>query len=484
MRFHFKSIIHILGMLLIINSVFMLTALPFSIYFQDMQHWAILKAFAITMGAGSLAFFFTRQTERVVKKRDVYIVVTFGWILMALSATLPYLFSGAIHNLTDAFFECISGYTTTGASILKDIEAVAPSILYWRSLTQWIGGMGIIVLTVAILPLIGVGGMQLFVAEAPGISADKLRPRITDTAKRLWVIYIGLTLTETVLLRVFGMTWYDAFNHSLTTMATGGFSTKNASIAHFPNPLIQYTIIIFMFFAGTNFSMMYFGFQGQLKKVWNNDEFRAYFLSIVGLSTVFGLYVGYQLYGDIELGFRDVAFQLVSLITTTGFVSADYTSWAPFLTILCFILLFVGGSAGSTAGGIKTVRHLILAKNGWLDLKRQLHPSAVIPVRLNGKAVSGEITYTVLAFVIIFLITFVIGAMLLAMTGLDLMTAMGASATSLGNVGPGIGSVGPVDNFAWLPPMAKWICSSLMLLGRLELFTVLLLFTPFFWRGN
>ncbi|GJM62141.1 TrkH family potassium uptake protein [Persicobacter diffluens] len=483
-RFHFRSIIHIMGLLLVINSIFMLTALPFSFYFEDDQHWAILMAVLITACSGGLAFFLTLGRERIVKKRDVYIIVTFGWVLMALSATLPYLLSGSIHSLTDAFFECVSGYTTTGASILSDIEAVPPSILYWRSLTQWLGGMGIIVLTVAILPLIGVGGMQLFVAEAPGISADKLRPRITDTAKRLWLIYIGLTATEMVLLRVFGMTWYDALNHSLTTMATGGFSTKNASIAHYPSPWIQYTIVLFMFFAGTNFSMMYFGFQGKLKKVWANDEFRAYFLSIVILSIISGLYVGVNVYDDLELGMRDVTFQLVSLITTTGFVSADYTSWAPSLTIMCFILLFVGGSAGSTAGGIKTVRHLILAKNGWLDLKRQLHPAAVIPVRLNGKAVSGEISYTVLAFVIIFLFIFVVGAMLLAMTGLDLLTAMGASATSLGNVGPGIGKVGPVDNFAWLPPAAKWICSVLMLLGRLELFTVLLLFTPFFWRGN
>ncbi|WP_053406675.1 TrkH family potassium uptake protein [Persicobacter sp. CCB-QB2] len=483
-RFHFRSIIHIMGLLLVINSIFMLTALPFSFYFEDDQHWAILMAVLITACSGGLAFFLTLGRERIVKKRDVYIIVTFGWVLMALSATLPYLLSGSIHSLTDAFFECVSGYTTTGASILSDIEAVPPSILYWRSLTQWLGGMGIIVLTVAILPLIGVGGMQLFVAEAPGISADKLRPRITDTAKRLWLIYIGLTATEMVLLRVFGMTWYDALNHSLTTMATGGFSTKNASIAHYPSPWIQYTIVLFMFFAGTNFSMMYFGFQGKLKKVWANDEFRAYFLSIVILSIISGLYVGINVYDDLELGMRDVTFQLVSLITTTGFVSADYTSWAPSLTIMCFILLFVGGSAGSTAGGIKTVRHLILAKNGWLDLKRQLHPAAVIPVRLNGKAVSGEISYTVLAFVIIFLFIFVVGAMLLAMTGLDLLTAMGASATSLGNVGPGIGKVGPVDNFAWLPPAAKWICSVLMLLGRLELFTVLLLFTPFFWRGN
>lgn len=436
----------------------------------------------ITGSAGFVIWLSTRKNKnKELKKKDGYLIVTFGWLSMSFFGTLPFLLSGAIPNFTEAFFETISGFTTTGASVLSDIESLPKGILFWRSLTQWIGGMGIIVLAVAILPFLGIGGMQLFVAEAPGISPDKVKPRIRQVAKRLWFIYLSLTVIECTLLTLGGMTFYDALNHSLTTMATGGFSTKNTSIAYYESPFIHYVIIVFMFLAGTNFTITYFSIKGRFRKAWKNEEFRNYVLLVVILSVSIAFFVFSSTWEGFEKSFRDSLFQVVSIITTTGYVTADYTEWAPFLKVIFFLLMFVGASAGSTAGGIKIVRHTLLFKNSFLEMKRQLHPSAVIPVRLNGSAVSRDITYNVLAFVMIYLFIFAIGVFLLSFTGVDFDTALGAVATSLGNIGPGLGEVGPVDNFHFISPLGKWLLSALMLLGRLELFTVLMLFTPNFW---
>ncbi len=439
----------------------------------------------VTVVVGLTGYVLTKnQTNGGLKKRDGYLVVTLGWLCMSLFGTLPYQFSGQIPGFADAFFETVSGYTTTGASILNDIEAMSKGILMWRSLTQWIGGMGIIVLTVAILPLLGIGGMQLFVAESPGVTPDKLKPRITDTAKRLWLIYLGLTLLEAGLLKLGGMSYFDAVNHSLTTMATGGFSTKQASIAYFTSPFIQYVIIIFMFLAGSNFTLTYFGLHGQLKKVWGNEEFRFYAGFTLGIGLLVTLVVYLVTESSLEPAFRDAMFQLVSIITTTGFVSADYTSWAPLLTVIFFMLMFVGASAGSTAGGVKVVRHVILLKNSILELRRQIHPTAVLPVRLNNVAVSSEITFNVMAFMIIYFMVFALGSVIISALGYDFNTSVGAVATCLGNIGPGIGKVGPMDNFAFISSAGKWVLSFTMILGRLELFTVLILFTPYYWRKH
>jgi len=437
-----------------------------------------------TIGLGMMIWVLTRSSEKPnIRKREGFLIVSFGWIVMSLSGTLPYIMSGSVVSFTDAFFETLSGYTTTGASIITDLTLIPKDILFWRSMTQWIGGMGIIVLAVAILPILGIGGMQLFVAESPGLKADKLAPKIRDTAKRLWLIYVGLTAAEFLLLRVAGMTWFDALNHAMTTMATGGFSTFNSSAAEF-SPAIQYIITFFMFMAGTSFTLTYFGLVGNFKKVLQNEEFRYYAGITVGLTLAVSVVVA-SVDGDgFEKAFRDTIFQIVSLITTTGFVSADYTSWTPFITMVFFILLFFGGSAGSTAGGVKIVRHIILVKNSILELKRQLHPSAIIPVRLNGRAVDQSITFNVVAFIMTYIIIFALGSVIMTMFGVDLLTAIGSVATSLGNVGPGIGDVGPVDNFAWLPSGAKWFLAILMLIGRLELFTVLILFTPYFWSRH
>ena len=483
MRFNIPIIINFLGLLLVINGLCMLLCLPFSFYFKEEITIHLVSAGLVTFFTGGLGWFATRKIQnRNIRKRDGYLIVTFGWIIMSLFGTLPFLLSGAIPSFTDAFFETISGYTTTGATILTDIEAVPKAILFWRSFTHWIGGMGIIVLTIAILPLLGIGGMQLFVAESPGIAPDKLHPRITVTAKRLWMVYVFLTFAEMVLLMIGGMTFFDAINHAMSTLATGGFSTKNASIAYYDSPFIHYVIIVFMFLAGTNFTLSYFMLRGNFSKLYKNEEFKVY----AGVCLLIGLFVTLSVFKvsdvTLEKAFRDSLFQVLTIITTTGFITADYTTWAPFITFVFFILFFIGGSAGSTAGGIKIMRHIVMAKNTILELKRQIHPSAVLPVRFNTKAVPQNITFNIMAFILIYLLIFFMGSLFMSLLGLDFESAIGTVIATLGNIGPGLGSVGPVFNFAHIPAIGKWFLSFLMLLGRLELFTVLILFTAYFWR--
>lgn len=486
-----------MGLLLLCNGGFMLLATLVSWFYQDGVTLEISTAALLTLFVGTLLMFTTRGHSKEVKIREGYIIVTFGWIFMALSGSLPYLVSEAIPSFTNAFFETMSGYTTTGASILNDIEAIPKGILFWRSLTHWIGGMGIIVLAIAILPLLGIGGMQLFTAESPGPSADKLKPRITDTAKRLWLIYVSYTLAETILLWAAGMTFFDAINHAFSTLSTGGFSTKNASLAFWnDNPLIQYIIILFMLLAGSNFVLSYFAFKGRISKVLHDDEFKWYISFIAGFTAISALIVYFQadvsissidhpmVWGEAESAFRHSLFQVLTVITTTGFVSADFTMWTPFLTILYFGLFFLGGSAGSTAGGVKVMRHIIMIKNGIIEFKRTLHPNAILPVRFNGKSISKEIVFNILGFFILYMLSFIIGAVVLASLGLDFETAIGGAASSLGNVGPAFGGLSPVNNFDMLPDFGKWWTAFLMLIGRLELFTVLILFTPFFWRNR
>jgi trk system potassium uptake protein TrkH len=343
--------------------------------------------------------------------------------------------------------------------------------------------MGIIVLSLAILPILGVGGMQLFVAEVPGPEPDKLHPRIAETAKRLWVIYLGFTLVEALLLFFGGMSVFDAICHSFTTMATGGYSTKQASIAFYDSAYIQYVIILFMFIAGANFTLSYHAFHGRFKKVINNEEFRYYFGFVMVISIIIGTVLYFT--GDdlgVEQSFREALFQVVSIITTTGYATADYLLWVPFLSLMVFALMFFGGSAGSTGGGIKIVRIVLLLKNSALELKRLVHPNAVIPVRLNNKAVSQSIVTNVLAFVVFYILIFGVSTIVMSIMGFDMETSLGAVATSLGNIGPGLGDVGPSATFADIPAFGKWFLAFLMLLGRLELFTVLMLFAPAFWK--
>jgi len=495
---NFKIVISFLGLTAILNGVFMLLATPFSLYHHEEAATGISIAGIITIILGFLMWYFNRNAPKNLQKREGYIIVTLGWLALTLTGALPYLITGAIPNFVDAIFETISGYSTTGSSILTDIESLPKGILFWRSATHWIGGMGIIVLTIAILPLLGIGGMQLFMAEAPGPSTDKMHPRITQTAKRLWLIYVSLTLTEFFLLKIAGMTWFDAINHAMATMSTGGFSTKNASMAYWNHmPIIQYIVIAFMFIAGTNFILTYFALKGRIQKVFQNEEFKYYFFGVIGFSLLITGLIYFSQdptlktsifhpmpWGAFESAFRHATFQVVAIVTTTGFVSADYTMWSSLAMMLVFSLFLIGGSAGSTSGGVKIVRHIIMIKNSILEFKKLLHPNAIIPVRYDGKGISRIIVFNILSFFVLYMLIFIMSAILLTFMGLDFISAIGAAASSLGNVGPALGSLSPVDNYAHLSDTAKIFCSFLMLIGRLELFTVLILFTPFFWRKS
>ena len=491
-----KLISHILGLLLMFNGFAMLISSGVSYLTND----GVLKEMTLTslivIFLGWFLMMLSKKNDRKINKRDAYFIVVLGWLTIVFSGTLPYISTASITSFSNIFFDTMSGYTTTGSTVINDIEALPKSIIFWRSMTHWLGGMGIIVLAIAILPLLGIGGMQLFSAEAPGLTGDKIHPRISDTAKRLWLIYVGLTFLETILLKLAGMSLFDAINNSMSNIASGGFSTKNESIGFWNDvPLIQYIIIFFMFLAGTNFVLIYFGLLGKFKKIFQDTEFKWYvsFITAFVIISTLVLFLNVNLsstevyhpevYGKFESSLRHSLFQVVALVTTTGFVTGDFISWTPFLTMLFFGIMFLGGSSGSTSGGVKVLRHLILIKNGLLEFKRSLHPNAIFPLRHNNHVVEKPIIIHVLAFFILYLILFIIGAGVLSLLGLDFVSAIGGAASSLGNVGPALGTLGPISNFDSLPEIGKYWCSFLMLVGRLELFTVLIFFTPYFWKS-
>ena len=480
---NFKIILKIIGFLLVLIGFFMLTGIPFSIYYKGNDIPALLISGLGTIVIGAILWFaFKLDQENEITKRDAYLIVTLGWIASSMFATLPFMIHGSIPSFTDAFFEMMSGFTTTGSTILKDVEALPHGLLFWRSMTHWLGGMGIIVLSLAILPLLGIGGMQLFQAEVAGPSKEKLHPRVTETAKRLWAIYIILTFAEVILLILGGMNLFDALCHSFGTMATGGFSTKNASIAYFNSPFIEYVIVFFMFLGGTNFSLHYLALHGKLNSYFKDEEFKFYFTFIlltVGFTTCYLFFVNNQTF---ESSFRHAAFSIMTVLSSTGFATVDYEAWAPFFTQFFLFLLLFGACAGSTSGGVKMIRYHLLIKNGILELKRLIHPSAIIPVRYNNRSVSSEIISKVSAFVLLYLAIFGISSVIMAFLGLELQSAMGSVAASMANIGPGLGSTGPVSNYYHVPEVGKWVLSFLMLIGRLEIFTVLIIFSPAFWK--
>ena len=497
-KFNYRLISYIIGLLLLFNSAAILITSFVSFLLKDGFFNNIIYASLCCLVIGSIIMFFSRNPTKVINRRDGYLIVIFGWLTMVFSGTLPYIFTDTINNIPDLIFETMSGYTTTGSSIISDIESLPQSIVFWRSMTHWLGGMGIIVLAIAILPLLGIGGMQLFSAEAPGsgISGDKIHPRISNTAKRLWFIYIGLTLAETLLLNFAGMSLFDAINHSMSNIATGGFSTKNDSLSHWNSiPLIQYIIVFFMVLAGTNFLLIYLSIIGKFKKLIYNTEF-IWFIVLISFFVIITTIIlntnidlnstnfdHPQVYGKLEASFRHALFQVVAVMTTTGFVTGDFAGWSPFLTMLFFGLMFFGASSGSTSGGIKISRHLILIKNGFLEFKRSLHPNAILPLRYNHSVVKKEVVVNILAFFMLYLILFIIGAAVLSTQGLDFISSIGGSAASIGNVGPALGSIGPAFNYEQITGFAKIWCSFLMLVGRLELFTILIIFTPYFWKN-
>lgn len=484
MALNLQPISNVLGVLLLLLGFSMIGTAGVSWIYNSSDVIDFLQAGGITIFFGSLSLIYKFKSSAIVNKKEGYLIVALGWIFMGFFGALPFFLTGVTATFTDALFESVSGFTTTGATIFTDIEVLPSGILFWRSLTHWIGGMGIIVLTIALFPLLGIAGIELFVAESPGPTADKIHPRIKETAKRLWFIYFGLTMTLFFLLWLEGMTPFDAINHAFATMGTGGFSTKNASIAYYTSPLIQYTITLFMFMAGCNYAVIYYMMKGRFKKVWTNEEFRYYSLFIMITALVLGLWINYMIGGDYEKNFRDGLFMLVSLVTTTGFVTADYTAWSPGLTMFFFLLLFLGACAGSTAGGIKFIRHMVFVKNTYLEFKRILHPRAIIRIKINKEVVAPRILTHILVFLLVYLLIFILGSLSLTIVGMDFLTSIGGAASALGNVGPAIGKLGPIDNYSIVPIQGKWVITALMLLGRLELFTILILFTPFFWRSN
>lgn len=501
MHFNIKAVFGVLGALLAFLGVSLLLPMIVGLIYGE-EAW---KSFGITaliaFAIGCPSWFFLKP-DRELRIREGFAIVALAWLVVSLIGALPFTMAGVFHSYTDAFFETMAGVTTTGATVLGGggnpmIEDVPKALLFWRSLAHWLGGMGIIVLTLAILPMLGVGGMQLFKAEVPGPTADKFTPRVKETAKRLWLVYAGITLLEIIALLP-AMDLFDAVNHAFATMATGGFSTKNGSIADFNSPYVDWVITLFMFLAGMNFVLHYRLLRGKRITVFKDEEMWLYTgitlastliaavavwhptgPALLGAGVADPTFTGYASFPD---ALRYSAFQTVSIITTTGFGTADYELWPPLATVIIFGLFFAGGMAGSTGGGIKIVRHLLLIKNTLKEFRQLVHPRAMLPLRLNGTVVSDDVMRNVLTFFVMYIAMTGIGTFVMAVLGLDLLSALTGTMSCLGNIGPAFGTMGPTENYAHIPAVGKWVFSLLMMAGRLEIFTVIVILLPVFWK--
>lgn len=440
-----------------------------------------LVSFVISFVIAIILFLLSKpeKLSAELNRKDAYFTVTSSWILMTLIGSLPYIISGSIPTFIDAFFESVSGFTTTGSSILTDIEALPKSILFWRSLTHWVGGIGIIVLVILIMPTLQIGGYQLFTMESS--LQEKIHPKIKSVGLRILAIYILLTVAEVGLLLLGKMNLFDSICHAFGTVATGGFSPKNTSIAEY-SPYIQYVVMVFMFLAGTNFVIHYYLLKREFGKVKENEELKFYFSTVIIIGLIITLALFFLMHKPLEEAFRESFFQVISIITCTGFATADYLNWPVFAWVIIFFIMFLGGSTGSTAGGIKMARHLVLIKNIYRNFREILHPNAVIHLRINGRSINNETNNTILTFISVYLGVFVLGSILVVVTGVDVITASSSVATCMAGIGPGIGTVGPASNFAHLPEISKIILSFLMIIGRLEIYTVIILFTKKFWE--
>ncbi len=485
-EFNLRLVLRVMSSLALVESVLLLFVCLIPLIYGESDARFFLISSLISLAFSGLTYFLGRNPSASIGKREGSVIVTFTWIIFSLIGLLPFWLSGSIPSFTNAFFETISGFTTTGASILNNIEELSHGMLFWRSLTHWVGGLGIIVISLAILPVFSTSGTQLFAAETTGPTKDKIHPKINETAKRLFLIYITLTTAETILLLFGGMNLFDAVNHSFATIATGGFSTKQASIGYWDSAYIQYIISIFMILSGINFSLYYFGFKNKFQKVRENEELRYYiivlfsFIFIVALSLIdFSKPFSFPV---AEKAWRDSMFTVSSLLTTTGFSTVDYMYWKPLTWVILLIVMLTGASAGSTSGGIKLIRVVISGKACYYEFKRLIHPNAIIPIRYNGHLVREDILTRVLAFTLLYLVVAGFGILVLAISGMGFMESVGGMITCLGGVGPGFGLVGPSGNYNDIPEFSKWFLSLMMLTGRLELYTVLLLFTPAFWK--
>jgi trk system potassium uptake protein TrkH len=478
----FSFIFRIQGFLLL----FLGTSLAFpctaAYYFGEDAFLSCLTSGIITFLTGACLVLTIPSTKKSISHREGFLIVSIGWIIATLFGSLPFILENTFPSFTDAYFESVSGFTTTGATVLTNIEIVPKSILLWRSMIQWLGGMGIILFSIAILPLLGIGGMQLYKAEVPGPVVEKLKPRIAETARSLWKIYILLSLSQVLLLLIAGMNLFDAICHTFTTMATGGFSTKNKSIESFQNPYIEIICIIFMFAAGMNFALHYRVFHGKISSLWKDKEF-LFYVSIIIFSILFlSFSLNNTFYDNIFTSIRHTAFQVTSIMTTTGYSTANFDAWPTFSKSVLLLLMFVGGCAGSTGGGIKCIRIMLVLRMGYRELFFIVHPHAVANVKIGKKSVPENILRGVCGFVVFYFLLFIIGSLGMSLCGLDFMTSITSVAASIGNIGPGLAGVGPYENFQFIPVIGKWILILMMLLGRLEIFTLLILFIPEFWR--
>ena len=480
--FHPKAIFRIIGFLLLFEALSLLSCIPVALYYGEPTEYLLLSVAAMAV-SGSFFAYICRKAGRNVSRKDGYIVVTVIWIIFSLFGSLPYMLSGYIPSFTDAFYETMSGFTTTGSSILSNIESLPRSLLFWRALTHWIGGLGIVFFTVAVFPIFGLGDMHLFAAESVGPMRAKLHPRISVTARWILTVYIGLTVIATVAFYAAGMGWFDAVCHSMSTVSTGGFSTKQASIAAFASPLIEYVTILFMFIGGVSLSLQYlFIFKGRVKELFRDTEFRTYLMFVLFFTAIISVGLFLTTTMTAECSFRTALFQVVSIQTTTGFATVDYTLWSPLLWLMLCGLMFVGACSGSTSGAMKCVRVATLFKVMWNEFKRIVHPNAVLPVRMARKIVPTSVQSAILAYTVIYFFMVIVGLVVNMAFGIDFLNSFGLSVTSVGNVGPALGNYGPMDSLALLPAGVKWFCSFQMLVGRLEFFAVLLLLTPIFWK--
>ena len=484
-----RTVFHLVAMVTLVIGLSMgLCALLSFSWGDEAVAWkSLLYSFLITSGLAAFLLLLTRGDINL-SRRDGFGIVTFGWIFAAVFGALPYILSGVIPHPVAAVFETMSGFTTTGASVLPagaypTLEEIPSGILFWRALTHWFGGMGVLVLCVAILPFLGVGGMQIYRAEMPGPTKDRLTPRITTTAKLLWGVYALLTLIEVLALKFIGkMGWFDSVCHTFATMATGGFSTRTASVGDFNSGAVDWIIIFFMFAAGVNFSLHYYALAGKPGRYWKDPEFRFYslFLLICGLFLTFNIWG--TVFDDFWVALRMAFFQATSIVTTTGFATADFDIWPQPSRILLVLMMFVGGCAGSTGGGMKMVRVFIMWKKVLKELKQFMRPNAVLQVKLGGKAVEEDAVSHIVAFFTIFVLVFALGSFVMTFFTPDLETAATSVIATLGNIGPGLSAVGATQNFAAIPARGQGLLVLFMLLGRLELYTVLILLLPGFWK--
>lgn len=474
-------VIGYLGKIVLIIGIAMLSGAAWSLYFGEVEVWRFLAAAAITIAAGCIASYSQRE-YKPINCREGFAIVTLGWLAASVFGSLPYLFSGYCPSFANAFFETVSGFTTTGSSIFADVEALPKGLLFWRDLTQWLGGMGIVALFIAIMSNMGSSANLIFRAETPGPSPDKVTPRVKQTAKNLWLTYVIISAVMVVILCAFGMNLFDSLCHMFGTMSTGGFSTKNNSVAFFPSPYIQWTITIFMFISGANFALHYFAMRNQsLKGYSQNSEFKLYTYIVIGAGTIASIGI-ISNYTGFETIVRTAFFQVVSIMTTTGFVSADYDRWPELAKGIIWAVMLVGGCAGSTAGAIKPGRFLILAKRATIEIKRMIHPRAIYPLRIDNKVYPETLVSNVAFFFFLYIMCIVIGTFAMFLCNLDIVSGLSATMTCLGNIGPGFGMVGPTKNFGFLPDGAKYVLSLLMLLGRLEIYPILVMLLPQFWR--